>query len=136
MILHQTLFFGIAMLCGTAREENKEVYLLPGRRRRSSVFRLLLGRAAAYFVLYMFIGSVDLILIPILFNLPHIGNPFHILTFLVPFLLSTIFFSIFIGSFQRERETGMVTMLFTSLSSSLFPASVGYVKIWIVFGCI
>lgn len=115
LILHQTLFFGIAMLCGTAREDNSEVYILPGRRRRYSIFRILLGRAAAYFVLYMFISAVDLILIPRLFGLPHVGRNADILLFIVPFLLSTIFFSLFFASFQKERETGMVTCLFTSL---------------------
>lgn len=115
LILHQTLFFGIAMLCGTAREENKEVFMLPGRLRRYSIFRLLIGRAAAYFTLYMLLSSIDLILVPRIFDLPHVGNNLDILVFIIPFLLSTIFFSMFIGSFQRERETGMVTLLFTSL---------------------
>ena len=138
MILHQTLFFGIAMLYGTAREENKEVFLLPGRRRRASVYRLLIGRSAAYFALYMVIGAIDLILIPRWFHLPSLGNPFDILAFLVPFLLSTIFFSIFFGSFQRERETGMVTMLFTSLIF-LFVSGVSWLRedmdsVWVLIG--
>ncbi len=115
LILHQTLFFGIAMLCGTAREENKEIFLLPGRRRRTSVYRIVTGRTLAYFVIYMAIGSFDLLLVPIIFNLPHLANPWDVIQFMIPFLLSTILFSLFLGSFQRERETGMVTMLFTSL---------------------
>jgi ABC-2 type transport system permease protein len=115
LIVHQTLFFGINMLQGTAREENKEVFILPGRRRRASVFRLLIGRGAAYFVIYMAIASFALILVPILFGLPHLAMVGDLLRFMVPLLLSTIYFSIFFASFQKERETGMVTMLFTSL---------------------
>lgn len=115
LIVHQTLFFGINMLQGTAREENTEVFILPGRRRRASVFRLLIGRGAAYFVIYMAIASFGMILIPIIFDLPHLAAVGDVLRFMVPFLLSTIYFSIFLGSFQKERETGMVTMLFSSL---------------------
>ena len=115
LIVHQTLFFGINMLQGTAREENKEVFILPGRKRRYSVFRLLLGRGAAYFVLYMAIGAFGMILVPRWFDLPCMAAVGDILRFMVPFLLATIYFSIFFASFQKERETGMVTMLFSSL---------------------
>ena len=115
LIVFQTLFFGVNMLQGTAREENAEVFFLPGRGRRSSVFRLLVGRGAAYFVLYMAIASFGLILIPVLFDLPHLAVTGDVLRFMVPFLLATIYFSVFFASFQKERESGMVTMLFSSL---------------------
>lgn len=115
LIVFQTLFFGVNMLQGTAREENKEVFILPGRRRRASVFRLLIGRGAAYFVIYMAVASFGLLLVPVLFGLPHLAAVGDVLRFMVPFLLSTIYFSVFFASFQRERETGMVTMLFSSL---------------------
>ena len=58
LILHQTLFFGICMLGGTAREENKELFLLPGRRRGYSVLRITIGRSAAYFLIYYALGAV------------------------------------------------------------------------------
>ena len=115
LIIHQTLFLGICMLCGTAREENQEVFILPGRKRRYSVLRLLLGRAAAYFLIYMVLASYAMLLIPVFFALPHTAVWGDMIRFMVPFLLSTIFFSIFFGTFQKERETGMVTMLSTSL---------------------
>ena len=115
LIIHQTLFFGIHMLSGTAREENQEVFILPGRKRRYSVFRLLLGRGAAYFVIYMGIASYAMLLVPVFFDLPHTASWGDMMRFMVPFLLSTIYFSIFLATFQKERETGMVTMLCTSL---------------------
>lgn len=115
LILHQTLLFGICMLGGTAREENNELYILPGRRRSVSVFRIILGRSAAYFVLYMALGALDLILIPRLFGLPHIGNPTDILRFMVPYLLAVIYFSMCISVFTRNRETGLVTLISSTL---------------------
>ncbi len=115
LVLHQTLLFGICMLGGTAREENNELYILPGRRRSTSVLRIILGRSAAYFVLYMALGAIDLLLIPRLFGLPHLGNPLDILRFMVPYLLATIYFSMCISVFTRNRETGLVTLIATSL---------------------
>lgn len=114
MILHQTLFFGIGMLAGTAREENQTLFFLPGGRRRS-VFRLVLGRALAYLTVYMFIAAVDLLLVPRIFHLPHVGNPIDILRFTVPFLLSAIFFAMTVSLTVRNRESGIVTLIGTTL---------------------
>lgn len=115
LILHQTLFFGICMLGGTAREENNELFLLPGRRRGYSVFRITAGRSAAYFIIYMALAVIVLLAVPRLFGLPHIGNPIDVLKLLVPYLLATIFFSMCVSVFIRNRESGMVLLISTSL---------------------
>ena len=115
LILHQTLFFGICMLGGTAREENRQLFLLPGARRSASVLRITLGRSMAYFLIYLALGAIDLLLIPRLFSLPHIGNPIDIMKFYVPFLLATIYFSMCVSVFVRNRESGMVLLISTSL---------------------
>lgn len=115
LILHQTLFFGICMLGGTAREENNELYILPGRRRRHSVLRIALGRSAAYFLIYFALAAVVLLGVPRLFGLPHIGDPIAILKFIVPYLLAVIFFSMSVSVFVRNRESGMVVLISSSL---------------------
>lgn len=115
MIIHQTLFFGVGMLAGTAREENKTLFFIPGRKRRRSVFRITFGRALAYFIVYMAISAIDLLIVPRLFHLPHVGNSWDILAFTIPFLLAAIFFSMTISLCVRNRETGMVTMVATTL---------------------
>ena len=115
LILHQTLFFGICMLGGTAREENNELFILPGHRRRYSVLRITFGRAAAYLLIYMALGAFVLLGVPKLFGLPHIGNPWDILRLLVPYLLAIIFFSMSVSVFVRNRESGMVLLISTSL---------------------
>ncbi len=115
LILHQTLILGISMLTGTAAQENREVFILPGRRRRYSTFRILIGRGLAYFILYMALSSYVVLLIPRLFGLPHIGQVGDILKWMVPFLLSTIYFGILISAFMKERETGLMILLPSSL---------------------
>lgn len=115
LILHQTLILGISMLTGTAAQENREVFILPGRRRRYSTFRILIGRGLAYFVLYMALSSYVVILIPHLFNLPHVAQVGDLIKWMVPFLLSTIYFGILISAFMKERETGLMILLPSSL---------------------
>ena len=115
LILHQTLFFGICMLGGTAREENGELFLLPGRRRGYSVLRITIGRSAAYFLIYFALGALVLLGVPRIFNLPHIGDPIAILKLLVPYLLAVIYFSMSVSVFTRNRESGMVLLISSSL---------------------
>ena len=103
------------MLGGTAREENGELFLLPGRRRGYSVLRITIGRSAAYFLIYFALGALVLLGVPRIFNLPHIGDPIAILKLLVPYLLAVIYFSMSVSVFTRNRESGMVLLISSSL---------------------
>jgi len=127
MILHQTLFFGLCMMAGTVREEKRELFRIPGRRRGYSAFRITLARAAAYFAVYYCLAAILLGLLPRLFDIPHIGNIYDILRFNVPFILSVIFFSMCVGFFVRNREAGMVLLISTSLIF-LFQAGISWPK--------
>lgn len=127
LVIHQTLFFGIGMSAGTAREEDTFHQLIPANSGRS-VFHVVIGKALCYFSWYMIVAVYVLGFIPKLFNQPHIGNPLDIAILIVPFLLAAIFFSMTMSLFVRNRETGFVVFLFTSLillflSGSSWPRS-------------
>lgn len=115
LMIHQTLFFGIGMLAGTAREENKFHLLVPQDNMHSSLYKVILGKTLCYFTLYMVVSAYILGFAPRLFNLPHIGNPNDLILFVIPFLFATIFFSMTISVFVKNRETGLVTFLFFSV---------------------
>jgi ABC-2 type transport system permease protein len=115
LIIHQTLFLGISMLAGTYREENKFHLLIPEGGNGPGLFQIVSGKSLCYFTLYMVLSTYILGFIPRIFNLPHIGNPIDIIRLLIPFILATIFFSMTVSIFIRNRETGMVVFLFTSL---------------------
>ncbi len=114
IIIHQTLFFGIGMLGGTAREEKRMAKNITGENLHG-IYRILFGKAAAYFFLYTFLTAYITILIPRIFNLPHLGNPWDIYKIMLPFLLATIFFSMSFAAVIKNRETGMVMFLFFSI---------------------
>lgn len=115
IIIHQTLFFGVGMLAGTAREENRNRKLYPNHHTRQGIYRIVFGKAAAYLFIYSFLTTYITILIPRIFNLPHLGSPWDIYRIMFPFLLATIFFSMSFAVVIKNRETGMVMFLFFSI---------------------
>lgn len=117
LILHQTLLFGICMLGGTAREENEESY----------TFTSLIGRAGACFLVYFALAAILLGFFPRLFGIPHIGAIDDILLLIVPYLLAIIFFSLCVSVFIRNRESGLVLLISTSLIF-LFMAGISWPK--------
>ncbi len=131
LILHQTLFFGICMLGGTAREENQESY----------TFRSLIGRAAACFTIYYGLATILLCAFPRLFDIPHIGSFWDIQLLIVPYLLAIIFFSLCVSVFIRNRESGLVLLISSSLIF-LFMAGISWPKEmvpdawWYIASCI
>lgn len=127
LILHQTLLFGICMLAGTARDDDEVLYRVLGKGRVAGVLRLILGRAAAYFTIYYALAAILLGLLPRLFDIPHIGDIGDILRFIVPYILACIFFSMTVSVFIRNRESGLVLLISTSLIF-LFTAGISWPK--------
>ena len=127
LILHQTLLFGICMLAGTARDDGEVLYRVLGKGRVAGVLRLILGRAAAYFTIYYALAAILLGLLPRLFDIPHIGDIGDILRFIVPYILACIFFSMTVSVFIRNRESGLVLLISTSLIF-LFMAGISWPK--------
>ena len=127
LILHQTLLFGLCMLAGTARDDDKVLYRVLGKGRVAGVLRLILGRAAAYFTIYYALAAILLGLLPRLFDIPHIGDIGDILRFIVPYILACIFFSMTVSVFIRNRESGLVLLISTSLIF-LFMAGISWPK--------
>ena len=117
LILHQTLFFGICMLGGTAREEGLDQYSI----------RSLIGRSIAYFLIYYALAAILLGFFPRLFGIPHIGAIGDILLLMIPYIFSIVFFSLCVSVFIRNRESGLVLLISTSMIF-LFMAGISWPK--------
>ena len=115
LILFQTLFLGIGMIAGTSRGENRFHVLVSSSVHRGGTFRVIIGKSFSYFIIYAAWSFFVLMLMPRIFNLPHIGIPFDIMMLMVPFLLATIFFSMTVSVFLPHRETSLVLFMFMSL---------------------
>jgi ABC-type multidrug transport system, permease component len=108
LILYQTLFFGITILAGTAREENRFHVLVSISEHKGKTLRVVLGKSGAYFIIYLAWSIYVLKVIPMLFQLPHIGNSIDLIGLMIPFLMASIFFAMTISVFLPNRETGML----------------------------
>ena len=116
LVIHQTLFLGICLLCGETRESRRSLMLIPARLRTRSIHRVTIGRSICYLLIYVPICVMSMWLIPRGFHLPQLGNLYSILIFLLPFLLATIFFAMTVGNlFVRQKLSPMLCFAFFSL---------------------
>lgn len=116
LVIHQTLFLGICLLCGDARENRRSLLIIPARLRTRSIHRVTLGRSLCYLLIYTPLIIMTLWFIPRWFQLPQLGNLYDIMLFLLPFLLAVIFFAMTIGNiFVRQKLSPMLCFAFFSL---------------------
>ena len=118
LVLQQTMFYGSALLAGTQRERGRSLSLIPDHLKRGyGMGRVVLGRGAAYFTVYMVVGTIVLLLIPWLFHLPQRAGFWEIIILLAFFLIDCIFFTFTWSALINKRET--VFVLFLSISPIL-----------------
>lgn len=116
LILQQSMVLGAVLIMGTARQ----------RRRRNGGFdpempvispsyAVVWGKALCYTIFYIAPTLFALHFIPVIFNLPHIGDPVQYLLLALPFLLASAFFGITFGSIARDRESAFMLVVVTSV---------------------
>lgn len=125
LVIHQTLFLGICLLCGDARENRRSLMVIPARLRTRCTHRVTIGRALCYMLIYTPICILTLWFIPRIFHLPQLGNLYQIMIFLLPFLLAVIFFGMTVGNiFVRHKISPMLCFAFFSLILFFFTGMV------------
>ena len=77
--------------------------------------RIVIGYAVVYFGLYIIFSFFMLGLIPLIFDLPNIGDAFSILTMMVPFLLGTCFMSLAFSFFYTDKDQPLLMITFFSV---------------------
>ncbi len=115
LVLQQTLFLGVGMLAGTARETNRLHELIPVERSHHGLLRIVFGKSAVYLLIYTAQSVIALGVIPHLFRLPQIGNPVTLAFFMMPFLLAITFYAMTVSALIRERENVMLIGVFVSV---------------------
>lgn len=115
LILQQSIVLGICMLAGGQKE----------RMRRNNGYDplaidvpypiALLGKMLCILTLYIPLTFYILHIIPTWFNLPHIGNLWQIFTFVLPLLISSVFFGCCISQFVTDRESCIPVVVFSSI---------------------
>lgn len=140
LIIQQVMFYGMSLLAGTAREEGRSFTHLIGRLHGPGVGRIVLGRGAAYWLLFMIIGTYIACLVPAIFGLPQRGSFWDIIVLLLFFVTDCVFFATAWSSLFTKRETVLVALLFISpivmfLTGFSWPAT-AFPKFWRLFSYI
>lgn len=107
LLIQQTLLLGVGMSAGTLRDKNL--------RRDASALGTSIGRALAFFVIYIPVSVFVLGIVPRIFSLIQIGHPWDIAMFALPFVLACIFFAQCVSHIVRTRETVSLLVVFTSV---------------------
>ena len=115
LVIQQTLILGIGMLGGTAREKNRFHSLVPISRHFNGTLRIVFGKSITYILLYVVVCIWALAVVPKLFSLPQVGEPWTVMLFVLPYLFASIFLSMTLSGFMTSRESPMLVFVFTSV---------------------
>lgn len=104
LIIQQSLVLGIGISTGTSRE--RRTYHLPILDNSPiGPLRSVLGKSSCYMILYTISSVWLLVCIPRLFGLTQIPQAWDLFLFLIPYLLSCIFFAQTVAIIVRHRES-------------------------------
>lgn len=109
LAIQQTMVLGIGLIAGTRRERHIKV------SSGHSTLLQLLGVALAFFTVYIPICFYEFGVIPHLFSLPQLANPWHLAWFMMPFLFAVFCFGLCIGGIPRRRESIILLVVFTTI---------------------
>lgn len=114
LIIQQVMFYGMSMSVGTMREENRSFASLPDTYTGHGVGRVVLGRGAVYWLIFMIIGIYVACIVPALFGFPQRGCFSDIFLLLTIFVTVCVFFSMTWTTLVTRRESAFLLFLFMS----------------------
>ncbi len=138
IIIQQTMFYGMSLLAGTQREQNRSFASIPyDLQGGSGVGRIVLGRAGAYWLIYMAIGTYIALIVPAIFGLPQRGDFKDVFAMLAFFVTDCVLFSMTWSTLITRRESVFVLFLAMSpvclfLSGCSWPTC-AFPKFWKLF---
>lgn len=106
---------GVGLSAGTARENNRFRDLVPLSRQYQGTLRIVLGKSSAYFIIYAIVSAYILCVVPKIFSLVQIAQAGTLAAFILPYVLSCIFFAMTCSIFIHHREACMMIYVFTSV---------------------
>lgn len=114
LIIQQTLLLGIGMEMGNTREKNRGS-VIPLDVHYKNVMSVIWGKALFYLPLYFIMAIYMFTFVNQSFHMPQMGHYFTLVAFIVPYLLSCIFFAITLSSLIYRREDCILIFVFISV---------------------
>ncbi|MGN0281068.1 MAG: ABC transporter permease [Prevotella sp.] len=115
LIIQQTLVLGIGLSAGTAREKNKYKELVPFTCHYQGYYRIVLGKAMCYFMIYSVLAAYLTLVVPRIFGFTSIPDGITLVGIMLPYVLACIFFGITVSCMVRYRENVILLVVFMSV---------------------
>lgn len=115
LILQQSLILGVLMLGGGSSERRRKNRGIDPEETAGPMSASILGRSLCYITIYAPLTIYILHYVPVMFSLPHIGNPLDYLTFILPMLFASVFLGQILRPLVVERESSFLVFVFTSV---------------------
>lgn len=125
VIIFQTLLMVIGMISGDERDSGSLAHFARQGLSFGRMARIIIGKTFVYTLLYAVFALFLLGLLPVLFSLPNIGAPLHIIALLIPFLLATSFLGLAASVFFTDSESPLLMIAFFSVGL-IFLSGVSY----------
>ena len=125
LIIQQTLLLGIGLTAGTAHDTKKHQSLVPISRHHNGIFRIVLGKSLAYFMIYAVISAYLVLVVPKIFGFTSLLSGGSLLALMLPYILSCIFFGMMLSCLVRHRENVLLLVVFSSIPF-LFMAGISW----------
>ena len=115
IIIFQTMMICISNSCGNERE-NKILHISKLKYNfKYNTISIVLGKILAYFIIFSIISTFMLGLLPIIFDLPHIGKPYTIVFMMIPFLIASAGFALCLLPLYTDSEKPLIFIVFMSI---------------------
>ncbi len=114
LIIQQVMFYGMSMSVGTMREENRSFASLPDSYSGHGVGRVVIGRGAVYWLIFMIIGIYVTAIVPAMFHFPQRGDFWELMALLSLFVTVCVFFCMSWSTLVTRRESAFLLFLFMS----------------------
>lgn len=114
LIIQQTLLLGIGMEMGNTREKSRGS-VIPLDVHYKNVMSVIWGKALFYLPLYFIMAIYMFTFVNQSFHMPQMGHYFTLVAFIIPYLLSCIFFAITLSSLIYRREDCILIFVFMSV---------------------
>lgn len=115
LILQQSIVLGICMLMGGHRERLRRNGGIDPQALDVAASSELVGQLLMVITIYYPLVYYILHIVMRIFSFPHVGDQWQMFSFIVPFIVASVFFGRCVAQFVRDRESSFLVVVFTSV---------------------
>lgn len=114
LIIQQTMLLGIGLTAGTYAERRQRGIATNASGIGSCAFEFI-PRAVCYLMIYAVSSAYLVMAVPHMFSFLQLASPWSLAWFLLPYLLSCVFFASAFSCLVKKREEVLIMVVFTSV---------------------